>query len=120
MERWILGLGGFSAGLLIDSAWRSWPGHEAFRVRILGATSPTGEPEKSPLAFVEHYHYGLASLLLARRVKPASPILGGFGAAMFASELSSPNPFGIGKSGWEVAGNVALSSLLLTFLFSKS
>jgi hypothetical protein len=48
MERWILGLGGFSAGLLIDSAWRSWPGHEAFRVRILSATSPTGEPEKPP------------------------------------------------------------------------
>jgi hypothetical protein len=104
-------IAGLGASVLANAAWVSWPQHEAFKLKVLKATS-LAEPEKSPLAFVEHYHWGLASLVLARYAGRYSGFLDGFGVGMVAIEASSDKPFGYGKTAWEVRGNLALGSLL--------
>jgi hypothetical protein len=108
-------LGGLGASVLANVVWVTWPEHEAFRLKVLKATS-LAEPEKSPLAFVEHYHWGLASLVLARYAGRYGGFLDGFGVGMVAIEASSDKPFGVGKTAWEVRGNLILGSLLSGFL----
>jgi hypothetical protein len=107
---------GAGAAALANGAWNSWPGHEAFKLAALKATSLTGEPQKSPLAFVEHYHYGLASLIGARYAGKYAPFLDGFGIGMIGVEAGGKNPFGIGKTKAEVSGNVTLSCFLTGLL----
>lgn len=54
----------------------------------------------NPLAFIEHYHWGLASMIVAKRLKrakPYKPYLNGFGAGMLIIEAASPQPYAIGK-----------------------
>jgi hypothetical protein len=104
---------GIGASILVNVAWGSWPGSKAFKLKALAATSPTGEPQKSPLAFIEHYHWGLASMILARYAGEYSALLDGFGIGMVASELAGDHPFGIGKSREEVTGNAILGSMLV-------
>lgn len=104
---------GVASGIIVNAAWSAWPEAGRFKAKILKATSLTGEPEKSPLAFIEHYHWGLASLALAPHAKPARDLLIGFGASMIASETFGSNPFGAGKTEYEVKGNVMLASLLV-------
>jgi hypothetical protein len=84
----------------------------------LEATSPTGEVQKSPLAFIEHYHWGLASMISARCVGKYAPLLDGFGAGMIASELAGDHPFGLGKSKEETTGNVILGGILTGMLLT--
>lgn len=101
------------AGLAVasDLIWSSWPSHEAFKKSLMMVTTLVeGEPTKSPLAFVEHYHFGLASLLLARQL--GSAFLKGLGLYLIASEALQKQPFGVGKSDWEVGGNLLLTGLL--------
>lgn len=107
---------GLGASLIANVAWNSWPGHEAFRLKALSLTSPTGEVEKSPLAFIEHYHWGLASLIAGRYAGEYHALFDGFGLGMIASEAGSANPFGYGKTEWEVKGNVVLGCLLTGLL----
>jgi len=108
-DKFLLGVGG-AAGACIT--WNLIPGHEQFRLSVLEATSADGL-ETSPLAFIEHYHFGLASIIAGRlSSKKYSPYLYGFGAGMVGSELFQENPFGIGKSPEEMRGNVALAILL--------
>jgi hypothetical protein len=104
-------LGGLGASVLANAVWVTWPEHESFRLKVLKATS-LAEPEKSPLAFVEHYHWGLASLVLARYAGRYSGFFDGFGVGMVAIEASSDKPFGFGKTPWEVRGNLILGGLL--------
>jgi len=98
--------------LILNAAWNSMPGKEAFKLRILRLTSPTGEPQKSPLAFVEHYHWGLASMIAGNLARRHKPFFDGFGLQMVIAEAMCPTPFGYGKSEWEVRGNITLASLL--------
>jgi len=108
-DKFLLGVGG-AAGTCV--AWNLVPGHEQFRMSALKATSTDGL-ETSPLAFIEHYHFGLASILATRfSSKKHSPYLYGFGAGMVGSELFQEKPFGVGKTPQEVQGNVALTMLL--------
>jgi hypothetical protein len=107
---------GAGAAALANVAWNSWPGHEAFKLAALKATSLTGEPQKSPLAFIEHYHYGLASIIAARYAGKYAPLLDGFGAGMIGIEAGGENPFGIGKTKTEISGNITLSSFLTGLL----
>ena len=97
-------LAGFGAGALTNAAWFAWPGHTQFRLSLVKATA-LEDQQKSPLAFLEHYHFGLAALAAGRAAGKYSPYLDGFGAAMIASELFQQNPFGAGKSEWELKGN---------------
>jgi hypothetical protein len=94
--------------------------HAPLTSAALKATSLTGEPQKSPLAFVEHYHYGLASLIAARYAGKYAPFLDGFGIGMIGVEAGGKNPFGIGKTKAEVSGNVTLSCFLTGLLLALS
>ena len=106
--------------------WVAWPQHTQFKAKMLSLTSPTEEPEKSPLAFVEHYHLGLMALLPARMASTPTkypfispddaPIFFGLGASLIASELIGENPFGTGKTPQEIAGNLALAGMLIGWM----
>ena len=112
MDWKILGLG-LAAGAAVNIAWSMWPEAGRFRTAVLKATSTTGEPEKSPLAFVEHYHWGLACTAIAPVTKPARDVLVGLGTAFIVAEATGDNPFGMGKTEYEVKGNITLASLLI-------
>lgn len=74
----------------------------------------------NPLAFIEHYHWGLVSLIVAKKVKRAkkyAPYLNGFGVGMVVIEGASPQPFAIGKPVEQVLPSVALGAGLLWILF---
>lgn len=126
MEKKTLGfIFGTALAATAIGCWISWPQHTQFRAKLLSLTSPTEEPEKSPLAFIEHYHFGLASLILAKMAKnfkyfgiseEDAPIFLGIGASLIASELIEGNPFGVDKTPQETAGNVALTGMLLGWL----
>jgi len=105
---------GAAAGTAV--LWDKIPGHEAFAVTAKSITSLTGEPEKSPLAFLEHYHFGMASVLAGRMLPKYAPYLYGFGAGLIGSEFFQDHPFGIGKSAYEEQGNLAMLILLGSLL----
>lgn len=83
-------------------AWPLVPGWERFGL----------QEEKSPLAFVEHSHWGLASLVLAKLNPEWGAFFNAAGATLILSEFFQAQPFGIGKSEWEWQGNVALNFIL--------
>ena len=116
-ELFFIGLGG---SILANILWKAWPEHENFKKAVYKLTSPE-DLEKSPLAFLEHYHWGLASLCGGVAFNNLS--LDGFGVGMVASEAVGNQPFGIGKSEYEVKGNIAvgtvLSGILLSLLGNK-
>lgn len=73
----------------------------------------------SPLAFFEHYHWGLASMIIAKDLKlakPYKPYLNGFGAGMVVIEAVSTQPFGIGKPPEQSVPSVFLGAGLLATL----
>jgi len=127
MTNWLKIIAGAGIAMGAMAAWNAWPKHTEFRAKALTLTSLTGEPEKSPLAFIEHYHLGLLGLTFGRMASTPTkyygispedaPIFYGLGAALVASELTGTNPFGIGKTPYETAGNVALGLALLGLLF---
>jgi len=94
---------GAGTAVVGDAIWRSIPGTGAFAV----------PPEsKNVLSFVEHYHWGLVSLIAASRIKKYSMFLNGIGAGMIMTEAASSTPFGYGKSAYELQGSIALASFL--------
>ena len=102
---------GGAAAIAVDVVWNRIPGHERFKYKALQATSPTGEPEKSPLAFIEHYQYGLIALT-ASNLLHRNSYLDGFGVTLIGSEFLGDQPFGVGKTTQEVTGNLILGSIL--------
>lgn len=81
--------------------------------------SDTFAASQNPLAFIEHYHWGLVGMNIGKHVKQVkqyAPYLYGFGAGMVAVEAAGSQPFGWGKPPWEVVGNVALGGLLVLAL----
>jgi hypothetical protein len=107
---------GAGIGIGMCKAWDVMPGHEQFAMSAKRMTSATGEPEKSPLAFLEHYHCGIASAILGKSMPKYAPYLYGFGAAMIGSELFQDHPFGIGKTPEEIRGNLAMVIMLGSLL----
>lgn len=74
---------------------------------------------ENPLAFLEHYHWGLVSMNVAKHAKFAEhykPYLNGFGVGMIAIEGLGSQPYGVGKVPWEVVGNITLGGLLVVAL----
>lgn len=70
----------------------------------------------NPLAFIEHYHWGLVSMIVAKKVKRAkkyASYLNGFGVGMIVIEGASPQPFAIGKPVEQVLPSVVLGSALI-------
>jgi len=92
----IQGSAGVSSAIVLLKLWDNWEGHADFKAKL----------EQSPLAFIEHYHWGLASLIVG------GPFFNGVGAVLAGSEFFGENPFGIGKSEGEVRGNLFLTFLL--------
>lgn len=107
---------GTGVGVAADVAWRCWPEHTQFYMKL--------QEEKHPLAFVEHYHYALAAFIGGRLSKTYGKVFDGFGTIMVMTEAFQEQPFGIGKEEWQVEGNVLLSTLLgsvlaLSWAFKK-
>lgn len=108
----LIGLGG---SIVTNVLWKAWPEHENFKKTLYKLTSPE-DLEKSPLAFLEHYHWGLASL--CGGVAFHNLALDGFGVGMIASEALGEQPFGIGKTEYEIKGNVATGTILSGILLA--
>ena len=104
-DKLVEGMVGAASAVIANTVWESWPGKSAFAAKAV--------EEKSPLAFVEHYHLGMA--LLAVRKALAT----GAGLMLVGSELTQNNPFGIGKSEWEVKGNLTLTMILSSILLIR-
>lgn len=96
---------GATSAVVVNTIWEGWSGKTAFTTKAV--------EEKSPLAFVEHYHYGLA-LLAVRK-----PLATGAGLILVGSELLQTNPFGIGKTEWEIQGNLTLATILASLLLVR-
>ena len=64
-------------------AWERYPGKDTFKLA-----------ETNPLAFLEHYHIGLISMIVARQTTKYAPYLDGLGVGLIISEASQPEPFG--------------------------
>jgi len=113
------GIGAITS-IALNYAWLSWPESRKFKLELLRLTTPVeGEPEKSPLAFLEHYHFGLLSIIIGKIINSKlSPYLYGFGSGLIFSEVLGDHPFGIGKSEYEVRGNIILGSILFGLLLA--
>ena len=107
-EEFLIGLGGSIIGSIL---WDAWPESKAFKLDFYKLTSPE-EPEKSPLRFVEHYHWGLACLIGGNVFSQQAAVLYGVGTGLIMSEALGDKPFGIGKSQYEIDGNVTLGLIL--------
>lgn len=73
----------------------------------------------NPLAFLEHYHVGLVSLIVAKKVKRAkkyAPYLNGFGVGTIIIEGVGANPFAVGKPLEQVFPSTILGAGLLWVL----
>jgi hypothetical protein len=113
MDKKIIGAG---LGIGAAIAWEQIPGHEQFAMQLKTVASAAGDPETSPLAFLEHYHYGLLSFLIGKNNEKYRDYLYGFGAAMVGSELLQNTPFGIGKTEYEMKGNILMGIILGSLL----
>jgi len=84
-------------------AWERYPGKDAFKLA-----------ETNPLAFMEHYHTGLISMIVARHAGKYAPVLDGFGAGLIISEAGQAEPFGWNKPtfGASTITGIILSSIL--------
>lgn len=73
----------------------------------------------NPVAFLEHYHWGLVSMVVARRAKfakPYKPYLNGFGLGMILIEAVGSQPFAIGKPPEQVVPATIIGLTLLALL----
>ena len=102
---------GVASAIATDVAWRLYPDNAKFKLKLT--------EEKSPLAFLEHYHYGLVSLSIGRCWKQYSSFFDGFGGIMMMLEAFQTQPFGIGKTSWEKKGNVQTTSFLIGVLLAS-
>lgn len=118
MKKEHLFLAGLGGSIVASVLWKLWPSSSAFKLGLYKMTS-LEDPEKSPLAFMEHYHYGLASLTAGRVYARHAPILDGFGVGLIITEALGDHPFGIGKSEYEVKGNITVASILSGILLAS-
>jgi len=95
---------GAAASIVLSTVWELFPNHMSY------AITP------SPLAFVEHYHWGLASLVVAKHSAGEKQLFQGFGIGMIAIESASENPFGVGKPPEQVVPSIALGVALVWLL----
>ena len=95
---------GLGASAVASVAWEVMPTSNQYKLALA----------ESPLAFLEHYHFGIASLIVARHTKKATPYLDGFGAGLIVAESAQTNPFGIGKPtfGASTALGIVLTAIL--------
>lgn len=87
--------------------WTMIPGNQTFALA------------SNPLAFIEHYHWGLVSMIVAKRAKiakPYKPYLNGFGAGMVVIEAFSTQPYAIGKPPEQSVPSVFLGAGLVWLL----
>lgn len=104
-NKFLIGLG---ASAVTSMVWQAVPTSDQYKLALT----------QSPLAFIEHYHFGLAILIAGRSFKRATPYFNGFGAGLIVAECAQSNPFGVGKPtfGSSVALGIALTAILaLTF-----
>lgn len=85
IEAGLVAAGGIGA-VAAEGAWNAWPDHIYLSVAKAA----------SPLAFLEHSHIGLASIIADRVLNLHGAGLG-IGGALIAIEATHTNPFGIGK-----------------------
>jgi len=97
----VVGLGGSAVAEIV---WQAIPAHSQFKISL--------QPETSPLAFIEHYHVGLGSILASKFTEKYSKVLQGFGAGFIILEAMQQQPFGYGKSAEQVIGNLTLTGIL--------
>lgn len=100
---------GIGAGLTASYVWTLVPANETFKLA------------SNPLAFMEHYHWGLASMVVAKRVKRAKrykPYLNGFGAGLIAVEAFGSQPFAIGKPPEQFYPSAIIGTVLLVALLA--
>lgn len=108
------GLGKFAIGVGLSATasfvWTLIPNSQSFE-------------SSSPLAFIEHYHWGLASMVVAKHVRKAKPYkqyLNGFGAGLIVVEAVGSQPFAIGKPPEQFYPSLALGAGLLVALLAKN
>jgi len=89
---------GFSA----DALWNAWPPHIYLA------------EERSPLAFIDHIHWGIASLIAEKRTKLGGIGIG-FGASLITLDFKYPDHF-VGRDPTEMAASNALTALLTLLL----
>jgi len=96
---------GVGSSLAATFVWELLPVHTQYKLAQL---------EGNPLAFVEHYHFGLASMIIAPHAKGAKPYLNGLGGGLIVAEATQENPFGVGKPtfGASTALGMALTAIL--------
>lgn len=96
---------GIGSGFMANVVWNFIPQSNQYRLAQL---------EENPLAIVKHYHWGLASLIIAQHTKGAKPYLVGLGAGLIAVEALHENPFAVGKPtfGASTALGIALTAIL--------
>lgn len=98
---------GAGAGVAVVVAWEFYPEKQIYKL----------DTTISPLAFLEHSHWGMISLIAARQNQKYRSYLDGFGAVLILSELVQDHPFGIGKSIPQELGNLAVTSVLGAILY---
>lgn len=103
--------------ILSNSIWDAIPGSKAFATKVLSQTSPTGEPQKSPLAFIEHHHWDMGLLLISDKINNITRadkkiIIDGMGIGFILSEVLQDKPFGLNKTEGEMRGNILLTMAL--------
>lgn len=103
MKKWAKFAMGAGLSASASYVWTLIPYNETFRLA------------SNPLAFLEHYHWGLASMIVAKRVKrakPYKPYLNGFGVGMVVVEAFSPQPFAVGKPPEQAIPSAVLGAVL--------
>lgn len=101
-KKMLVGLAG-SAGICV--AWELYPEKNQYKLAKL---------EGNPLAVMEHYHWGLISMIVARHTTKYQPYLDGLGAGLIVAECTQSDPFGINKPifGASTVLGIVLSSIL--------
>ncbi len=98
---------GAGVGTTVILAWELYPQKNIYKL----------DPTVSPLAFLEHSHWGMVSLIAATQTQKYKPYLNGVGAVLILSELVQNHPYGIGKSIPQELGNLATTALLGSILY---
>jgi len=98
---------GAGVGVAVVVAWQFYPQKDIYKL----------DTSISPLAFLEHSHWGMVSLIAATETQKYKPYLNGIGAVLILSELVQDYPFGIGKSIPQELGNLATTALLGSILY---
>lgn len=108
-KKWVKFVAGAGLSAVASYVWTLVPYNTTFKLASA----------YNPLAFLEHYHWGLASMVVAKHVKSAKPYkayLDGFGVGMVAVEAVGANPFGAGKPPEQFIPSLAVGAGLLTAL----